>query len=293
MHTSVGHNSSSYCPLQTSPVIPNFISKQFTALHARTRRDIFVDKGKQDLASLADSDNPASVVFAKQMCDLVDSKADSGTTVTATTDLPVTFQRVGIHPSFTQAYPDRIALQHVRDYQLPHVPLCPGPYLLDDSVLLQRPQPSAILSTLFPREASIYKEVLAKGCPNYRGAQVPVSALPLKTWEEKLKDFEDTQLVSFMKYGWPTGFEGSEPPDLLQDNHGSARRRPEHVAGYVDTEIRMGALGGPFRQLPFTWLRLNPMLTREKKEPGRFRVILDLSFPWGDSVNYHIDKHLL
>ena len=131
-HTSVGHNSSSYCPLQTSPVIPNFISKQFTALHARTWRDIFVDKGKQDLASLADSDNPASVVFAKQMCDLVDSKADSGTTVTATTDLPVTFQRVGIHPSFTQAYPDRIALQHVRDYQLPHVPLCPGPYLLDE-----------------------------------------------------------------------------------------------------------------------------------------------------------------
>ena len=35
------------------------------------------------------------------------------------------------------------------------------------------------------------------------------------------------------------------------------------------------------------------MMTREKKDPGQFRVILDLSFPPGDSVNGQINKHLL
>ena len=34
-------------------------------------------------------------------------------------------------------------------------------------------------------------------------------------------------------------------------------------------------------------------MTREKKELGNYRVVLDLSFPGEDSVNGHINKHLL
>ena len=35
------------------------------------------------------------------------------------------------------------------------------------------------------------------------------------------------------------------------------------------------------------------MMTREKKDPGPYRVVLDLSFPGCDSVNGQINKHLL
>ena len=34
-------------------------------------------------------------------------------------------------------------------------------------------------------------------------------------------------------------------------------------------------------------------MTREKKDPGQYRVILDLSFPGKDRVNGQIDRHLL
>ena len=157
---------------------------------------------------------------------------------------------------------------------------------------MPRPPPTQLFWRSHPTDALLYDRVSQGGKPNYRGAQVQVSGLPISLWESKLARHDDQQLTSFLKYGWPVGFEGLDPLDLFQQNHGSARRRPEHIAQYVHTELSHRALGGPFEQEPFTWLRRKPMLTREKREPGLYRFILDLSFPWGDSVNFH-DKHLL
>ena len=163
----------------------------------------------------------------------------------------VIFQRVGIHSSFITYFPNRASLTTIKEFQLPHIPLCPGPYLLPDADVLPRPAPSLQFLTDFPREAQLYSLVRKGGRPNYRGAQVPISSLPLDMWQDRLRDCEDTQLVSFMRFGWPVGFEGQKPPDLFSDNHGSARRRPEHIANYVATELKHGALAGPFQHPPF------------------------------------------
>ena len=183
-------------------------------------------------------------------------------------------------------FPDRRSLDHVKESS------CPGPYLLPDKLALPRPVPSQEFIQRYPREAEWYTQVISQGKPNYRGARLPISTLPLDLWKTKLQHYDDWQLTAFMGYGWPVGFEGPDPPDMSQQNHGSAANRPTHVDKYVDKEAHLRALAGPIKTQPFEWLRLNPMMTREKKDPGNFRVILDLSFPPGDSVNGQINKHL-
>ena len=54
---------------------------------------------------------------------------------------------------------------------------------------------------------------------------------------------------------------------------------------YVNKETTLNALSGPFEEVPFDWLRTNPCMTRPKKDSALRRVILDLSFPVGNSVN--------
>lgn len=50
---------------------------------------------------------------------------------------------------------------------------------------------------------------------------------------------------------------------------------------------------GPFSSPPFRpWVQISPMLTRPKKEEGKRRVIVDLSFPEGEGVNAGIPKNV-
>ena len=245
-----------------------YFSRHFDAQHASLRKDILFAK------------DSGSLLAPELLCQQLEPTAAS-LSVTSDGVNPVTFQRVGIHSSFLAAFPTRADLRRVRDYQLPHVPVCPGPYLLPDSQAMPRPPPTQLFWQSHPTEAALYDKVLKGGKPNYRGAQVQVSSLPISIWQTKLQGYVDQQLISFLKFGWPVGFEGPDPPDLFQQNHRSARRRPEHIANYVSTELSYGALGGPFEHPSFAWLCRNPMLTREKREPGLYWVILDLSFPLG------------
>ncbi len=47
---------------------------------------------------------------------------------------------------------------------------------------------------------------------------------------------------------------------------------------------------GPFKEPPFNWMVTSPLMTREKKGTTNRRVIMDLSFPEGKSVNSGVDK---
>ena len=48
---------------------------------------------------------------------------------------------------------------------------------------------------------------------------------------------------------------------------------------------------GPFQKIPFTGrIGIFPLSTRPKKGSADRRVILDLSFPMGEAVNYGIPK---
>ena len=63
---------------------------------------------------------------------------------------------------------------------------------------------------------------------------------------------------------------------------------------FLDKEVRLGAMAGPFASQTFNpWCRTNPLMTRPKRASSDLRVILDLSFPKGESVNSGISKECL
>ena len=181
----------------------------------------------------------------------------------------------------------------VDESQLPLWPILPGPFTRDRNQLLTRPSSSPIFHAKFPEKAKLYDLVCAAGVPNYRGSRITLpTGLPLDTWKQRLKGYADFAMIQFMEFGWPASFESSEKPDLDVDNHLSAELHKASVAKYIQKEVEHNALVGPFPESPFNWLRVNPMMTRAKKDPGERRVILDLSFPDGAGVNSFIPKTL-
>ena len=97
-----------------------------------------------------------------------------------------------------------------------------------------------------------------------------------------------------LAFGFPAGFNGLGPPTGNLTNHASALRNPNQVAAFLEKGCRLGAMLGPLPVPPFvSWSRNNPLMTRPKRNSSDLRVILDLSFPLGTSVNSSIPKDSL
>ena len=63
------------------------------------------------------------------------------------------------------------------------------------------------------------------------------------------------------------------------------------MGDFIETENRLGAMLGPFKEPPFTpWTQVSPMMIRPKRYTDKKRVIIDLSYPPGASVNASIRK---
>ena len=58
---------------------------------------------------------------------------------------------------------------------------------------------------------------------------------------------------------------------------------------YTEEELKYGAIYGPFDQIPFP-CHVSPFLTRHKPNSNNRRVIVDLSWPVGQSVNDGVAK---
>ena len=95
-----------------------------------------------------------------------------------------------------------------------------------------------------------------------------------------------------MKYGWPSGrLPTLGDPQISGSNHKGATEYPQALQKYIEKEPSHGAVLGPFIKIPFeSRVGISPLSTRPKKDSTERRVILDLSFPWGCSVNDGIIK---
>ena len=126
------------------------------------------------------------------------------------------------------------------------------------------------------------------GYPNRYGARIPISThWNLDLMKELLKDYQDKEVVEWMKYGWPTGrLPSLQAPTRTFKNHKGATDHPQALREYINKEIRKGAVMGPFEVIPFKEnVGISPISTRPKKSSQERRVIIDLSFPPGESVN--------
>ena len=99
----------------------------------------------------------------------------------------------------------------------------------------------------------------------------------------------DKQIVDLLQYDFPLDFDHSRSLDSTYENHASALRFPDHVKNYITTEMQYGAIVGPFSEYPCP-CHTSLFLTREKPNSDNRRVILDLIFPVGQSVNDGVSK---
>ena len=181
------------------------------------------------------------------------------------------------------------------EFQLPEFPHCPGFNSYYDISSLPRPQVAPVFSDMYPAQAALYSEVVSHGLPNFKGARVPVMhQLNIPQWRKMQHLLPDQQLVDFLEYGFPVGYTGTEISILGLPNHSSAMYHAPHVHKYLDTEVSKQAMLGPLKCQPFQeWFRVNPAMTRPKRDSDDMRVILDMSFPFGNSVNSQVPRNML
>ena len=114
--------------------------------------------------------------------------------------------------------------------ELPSVPNCPGPYALNETEFLKRPDVDDTFIINFPHLAHIYNEIKGYNLPNYRGAKIPLPTLfNIELWDEMLGDYYDTQLTDFLRFSWPCGYDSNRIPKLFLTNHASGKREGEQV----------------------------------------------------------------
>ena len=126
---------------------------------------------------------------------------------------------------------------------------------------------------------------------NYEGLQVPVhSQLNFVKWKSYLQDYWDWQLPLLIKYGFPLDYNRCHNIQSEKINHKSALQYSSHVDVYLTDEMNHGAMLGPFKDPPIKELHTSPFMTRDKSSSDKRRVIIDLSWPKGQSVNSGVNS---
>ena len=86
--------------------------------------------------------------------------------------------------------------------------------------------------------------------------------------------------------GFHLGFNQYISLKSASGNMASALSNPQVIDNYLRSEVQLGRLAGPFLQPPLRNLHVSRFgIIPKHNQPGRWRLILDLSSPAGHSVN--------
>ena len=121
-------------------------------------------------------------------------------------------------------------------------------------------------------------------------APSPLNIEVLKGYLQEYKSPDKEFLLHGLEFGFRIPFEGPLPP-LSMRNHRSVLTKPEVVTDMIAKEVSLERVAGPFSRPPLSNFHSSPLGLVAKKEPGAFRIIHDLSFPEGKSVNSGIPSH--
>ena len=121
-----------------------------------------------------------------------------------------------------------------------------------------------------------------------------VSPLKPEVFAAKLAQHPDQRLVAFvldgLRNGFRLGFQHSKKLKSAKSNKASANQHSEVIDRYLANEVSLGRVAGPFSSPPFPTLHVSSFGVIPKKgQPGKWRLIVDLSSPGGLSVNDGID----
>ena len=121
----------------------------------------------------------------------------------------------------------------------------------------------------------------------------PVSAItPLNVDQfcRELSHQPNPQLVSSalegIRHGFKLGFSHLQPLRSAKRNKPSEYEHPTVINEYLANEVSLVRVADPFASLPFPFLHVSSYGVIPKKgQPGKCPLIVDLSSPWGASVN--------
>jgi len=124
-----------------------------------------------------------------------------------------------------------------------------------------------------------------------------VTPLRLNVWASMLASHEDRRFVDYVlrgiEYGFRIGFDKSVTPGSARKNMQSARDHPEVVSEYLHKELERGVLLGPFSPEVVPEVIVSKFGVIPKSgQPGKWRLIVDLSHPEAASVNSGISPEL-
>ena len=131
---------------------------------------------------------------------------------------------------------------------------------------------------------------------NFRFCKIPVpSGLHISRIRELLLDYGDYEICDLLECGWPINHNRSITPSRCVENHKGVFAYREQVGVYLIKELKRGSAIGPFEENPFdSVIAVSPLNAISKKDTDEPRIILDLSWPLGSSVNdcISIDTYL-
>lgn len=136
-------------------------------------------------------------------------------------------------------------------------------------------------------------------CRPLQAHNLPV-LMPVKTplhthaWETALSTHPDRAfaryVVNGLQTGFRIGFQRQSPLRSATANMESARQHPEVVQKYIDAELSKGRMLGPFTPGLYPSLHISRFGVIPKgHNTGKWRLITDLSYPEGQSVNDGIE----
>ena len=158
---------------------------------------------------------------------------------------------------------------------------------LSDMMLPNKNRKNSSLATIF----DIHRSIVDTNTHNFMEAQIEIkSQLNPDAWDKYLQNYWDQQLPLLIRYGFPLDFNPASPLHHEEINHASANLFVQDVAHYLKEETGFKAILGPFDSPPIKNMHISPFMTRPKPSSDHRRVIIDLSYPKGQSVNQGVSS---
>ena len=145
-------------------------------------------------------------------------------------------------------------------------------------------------------QVKLFEHVHASGKPNFQCCRIPVcqSSLNVSVWREKLHGYSDIAVCDLLQFGFPLDFDRSRTVrSSAGRNHKGARDYPQFIEKYFKKECTAKRIAGPYSANPLSVeLIVSPLNSVPKDNVDERRVIVDLSWPAGFSVNDGISKDI-
>ena len=123
--------------------------------------------------------------------------------------------------------------------------------------------------------------------------QKPLSGINVPLFMQYLQNYNQVKR-RFLYLGLTNGFKlhyKGPVSSRFEPNHASVGKDPQLLRDKIASELQKGFTVGPFKSPPFSPFIVSPVGLVPKKEVGKYRMILDLSFPKdGTSVNAFIPR---